>query len=97
MTDDTTTAVLATHIPELANGYRLQFEQAQDNWVLLYPEGMVKLNPSAAEILQRCNGTQNVADITRDLEATFDADDLSKDVQGFLAIAHQQHWVRWAP
>jgi len=34
--------------PAIAQGFRLQFEQAQDTWVLLYPEGMIKLNPSAA-------------------------------------------------
>ena len=36
--------------------FRLQFEPAQDGWVLLYPEGMVRLNEPAAEILRRCDG-----------------------------------------
>ena len=47
--------------PKLSRLYRLQWEEAQDNYVLLYPEGMVKLNQSAAEILKRCDGERDVA------------------------------------
>ncbi|MFC6805110.1 pyrroloquinoline quinone biosynthesis peptide chaperone PqqD [Methylophaga thalassica] len=43
----------ADTIPVLALGYRFQWEPAQDCYVLLYPEGMVKLNPAAGEILKR--------------------------------------------
>jgi pyrroloquinoline quinone biosynthesis protein D len=32
--------------------FRLQWEPAQNAHVLLYPEGMVKLNQSAGEILK---------------------------------------------
>lgn len=38
-------------VPALRRGFRFQFEPAQDCHVLLYPEGMVKLNDSAGEIL----------------------------------------------
>jgi pyrroloquinoline quinone biosynthesis protein D len=80
-------------VPTIANGYRLQFEAAQDLWVLLYPEGMVKLNPSASEILQRCDGKACVADIIEALEKAFDTGGLGKDVYAFLAIAREQHWI----
>ena len=43
----------ADAVPRIARGHRMQFEPAQDCHVLLYPEGMITLNPSAAEILQR--------------------------------------------
>ena len=36
--------------PRVGHGFRLQWEEAQSAYVLLYPEGMVQLNPSAAEI-----------------------------------------------
>lgn len=81
------------HVPAIANGYRLQFEEAQDTWVLLYPEGMVKLNPSASEILQRCDGKACVTDIVETLEKAFDTSGLSKDVHSFLTIAREQHWI----
>ncbi|HQE41111.1 MAG TPA: pyrroloquinoline quinone biosynthesis peptide chaperone PqqD, partial [Zoogloea sp.] len=35
--------------------FRFQWEPAQQAHVLLYPEGMVKLNQSAGEILKRCD------------------------------------------
>ena len=45
-------ATLAT-VPRVGAGFRLQFEPAQDCHVLLYPEGMVKLNPTAGEIMSK--------------------------------------------
>ncbi|MDE2371087.1 MAG: pyrroloquinoline quinone biosynthesis peptide chaperone PqqD, partial [Burkholderiales bacterium] len=41
--------------PRVGAGFRLQWEAAQDCHVLLYPEGMVKLNGSAGEIMKRCD------------------------------------------
>ncbi len=46
--------------PAIARGFRLQWEPAQNAHVLLYPEGMVKLNGSAGEILKRCDGSRDV-------------------------------------
>ena len=48
-------------IPCLSKLYRLQWEKAQDAYVLLYPEGMVKLNESAGEILSRVDGTKSIS------------------------------------
>lgn len=80
-------------VPVIANGYRLQFEQAQESWVLLYPEGMVKLNPSASEILQCCDGLASVESITQTLEKKFETTGLQDDVVAFLTIARDQHWL----
>ncbi|WP_302789693.1 pyrroloquinoline quinone biosynthesis peptide chaperone PqqD, partial [Escherichia coli] len=38
------------HTPVFRRGYRLQWEQVQNSHVILYPEGMAKLNDSAAAI-----------------------------------------------
>ena len=90
---DTLSEVDPKHVPKIANGFRLQFEEAQDTWVLLYPEGMVKLNPSASEILQRCDGTACVSEIVQLLETAFETSGLSEDVHAFLRIAREQHWI----
>ena len=82
--------------PHIAAGFRFQWEEAQGCHVLLYPEGMVKLNASAGEILKRCDGERNVAAIVADLEAAFQASDLFADVAAFLAMARQQRWVTWS-
>jgi pyrroloquinoline quinone biosynthesis protein D len=79
--------------PRVARGFRLQWEEAQGCHVLLYPEGMVKLNRSAGEILTRCTGTATVAEIVADLETAFGAANLQGDVESFLDMARQQRWV----
>ena len=79
--------------PRISRRFRLQWEDAQQAWVLLYPEGMVKLNQSAGEILKRCDGTRDVAAIVADLEASFNATGLAADVQAFLEMAEAQNWI----
>jgi len=81
-------------VPAIAPGFRLQFEQAQDAWVLLYPEGMVKLNQSAGEILQRCDGERDVGAVAAALEEAFEQKVRSGDGKGFLSIAREQNWIR---
>ena len=57
--------------PPSGRGFRLQWEAAQNAYVLLYPEGMIKLNASAGEIMKRCDGQATIAEITADLEQAF--------------------------
>jgi pyrroloquinoline quinone biosynthesis protein D len=80
--------------PAVGRGFRLQWEPAQNAHVLLYPEGMIKLNGSAGEILKRCNGAATIADITADLERAFAASDLSEDVMRFVATAVEKRWLQ---
>lgn len=86
-------AVADDAIPRLAPMFRLQFEPAQDCWVLLYPEGLVKLNGPASEILKRCNGRSTVTEITADLEQAFNQPGLRGDVGEFLVDAIARGWV----
>tara|TARA_B100000035_G_scaffold237406_1_gene205640 strand:+ start:824 stop:1081 length:258 start_codon:yes stop_codon:yes gene_type:complete len=71
----------------------LQWEKAQDAYVLLYPEGMVKLNESAGEILSRVDGTKSISCITEELEKKFGVADLLDDVLSFVELANQQGWL----
>jgi pyrroloquinoline quinone biosynthesis protein D len=73
--------------------FRLQWEPAQNAHVLLYPEGMIKLNVSAGEILKRCDGMASVSEITADLERVFAATGLSSEVNAFLEAALEKRWV----
>jgi pyrroloquinoline quinone biosynthesis protein D len=79
--------------PAIAPGMRLQWEPAQEAHVLLYPEGMVKLNGSAGAILARCDGVRTVAEIVADLERTFGAADLGADVTAFVELALERRWL----
>ena len=82
--------------PALRSLYRLQWEEVQQAWVLLYPEGMVRLNVPAAEILKRCDGATPVAALVRDLERAFGASDLEADVREFLREAASHGWIELA-
>jgi len=79
--------------PRLSRLYRLQHEPVQAAWVLLYPEGMVKLNDSSAEILRRCNGTLTVDEITAELEALFNVQGIGAQVTSLLQEGARRGWI----
>jgi pyrroloquinoline quinone biosynthesis protein D len=79
--------------PRVGSGFRLQWEEAQQAWVLLFPEGMVKLNGPAGEIMKRCDGARSVGQIVADLEASFGAQGLQGDVLAFLDLARGKRWI----
>lgn len=81
-------------VPQWRPGYRFQFEPAQQGYVLLYPEGMIKLNDSAAEIGQCIDGKSSVSNIIATLNDKFPGvDELANDVDEFMQVAHEQHWI----
>ncbi|SAK69380.1 coenzyme PQQ synthesis D [Caballeronia fortuita] len=79
--------------PRLKRLFRLQWEPAQNAHVLLYPEGMVKLNQSASEILLRCDGSRDIPALVADLEQAFNATNLGDDVRAFIAGARARGWL----
>lgn len=79
--------------PKLSRLFRLQFESAQDAWVLLYPEGMVQLNQSAAEILRRCDGRRQLDDIVAELQALFQVDGIRPQVVALLQEGQSRGWI----
>ena len=83
--------------PFIERRFRLQWESAQNAHVLLYPEGMIKLNASAGEILKRCDGKATIAEITADLERVFAARGLSGEVISFVALAVKNQWLAVQP
>ena len=78
---------------ELARRLRFQWEEVQGAYVLLYPEGMVKLGQSAGEILKRVDGASAVSEIIADLERAFPGVDLRQDVTDFLEHAREKGWI----
>lgn len=86
-------AIEETATPSLGRGFRLQWEAAQKAHVLLFPEGMIKLNTSAGEIMKRCDGKATIAEITAALERDFAIGGLSKDVMQFVQMAVEKSWL----
>lgn len=83
----------ADSIPTIASLYRFQWEEAQNSYVLLYPEGMVKLNPSAGAILKQCDGIQSIGAIIMALQQQYPDVDLEGDVREFLEVAYGNGWI----
>jgi pyrroloquinoline quinone biosynthesis protein D len=76
------------------SNYRLQYEEAQGCYVLLYPEGLVKLSDTAVEILRRCEEPISCDELIRRLQRDYpDADTLEDDVRDFWTHAISEEWV----
>jgi len=83
--------------PSWRRGYRFQFEPAQNGHVLLYPEGMIKLNESASAIGGLIDGQRNVAAIIEALSEQFPGfPELGADVEQFMEVARAEHWIELA-
>ncbi|ASF46765.1 pyrroloquinoline quinone biosynthesis peptide chaperone PqqD [Methylovulum psychrotolerans] len=74
--------------------HRLQWEEAQQKFVILYPEGMVELNQSSAEILKCCDGVRTLADVVSALEEKFATTGLHHDINAFLEVALTNGWIQ---
>lgn len=79
---------------KFSSTHRLQWEEAQNKYVILYPEGMVELNQSSAEILKCCDGTRRLEQIIAELEEKFSTQGLSNDITHFLEIALKNGWIQ---
>jgi pyrroloquinoline quinone biosynthesis protein D len=70
--------------PRLATGARLQYDEVREEHLLLVPEGVVRLNATAAEVLELCDGERSLDDIVSALTARYDGADLGGDVRGLV-------------
>lgn len=94
MSDATSaTPVTVPDHPKLARLFRLQYESAQEAWVLLYPEGMVQLNASAAEILRRCDGRRHFDDIVTELQTLFNVQGIREQVAALVQEGQRRGWI----
>lgn len=79
---------------ELNPNYHFRWEEPQEAHVLLYPEGIVKLNQTAAAILEACTGASSIADGTAELARRYNKRNLGAEVLKFLEVAHAKGWIR---
>ena len=70
--------------PRLATGARLQYDEVREEHLLLIPEGVVRLNPTAAEVLELCDGERSLDDIVGALSERYAGADLGDDVRGLV-------------
>lgn len=80
--------------PKLDSKYLLRWEKSQNAYVMLYPEGVIKLNTSAAEILKRCTSEFTVAEIITQLNDVFvEVPDIENSIYKFLEASHAKGWI----
>src|SRR5512139_3154620 len=89
-------AIEAGQRPELNPMFLFRWEDTQDSYVLLYPEGVVKLNPTAGEILKRCDGQHTVVALIDELKQLFaePPERVDSGVRKFLEVSYAKGWIR---
>lgn len=80
---ETTSGISDAARPRLVTGVRIRFDSARDQHVLLSPEAVLVLNPTAAEIVDLCDGRRTIADIHAELRTRYDEID-GDAVRGFV-------------
>ena len=79
--------------PRLVTGARLRYDEVREEHLLLIPEGAVRLNPSAAEVLELCDGERSVDDIAGALSARYQGADVRDDVMELVDAMAQRGLV----
>jgi pyrroloquinoline quinone biosynthesis protein D len=74
----------ASSVPVLWRLARLDFDQARQQRVLLYPEGALLLNETGAAILELCDGRRSIAEIARVLGERYHCE-VGGDVTEYLS------------
>lgn len=84
--------------PRLAPKARLRFDRQSSRYMLLYPERGLVLNPTAADVLQRCTGERTVHSIVEELAQKYghQAPAVEKEVMDFLRTMADRGLVQMA-
>ncbi len=94
MTTTDQTTIKPTDRPHLNPIYMFRWEEPEQAYVLLYPEGIIKLNNSAGNILDLCTGDKTIDGIVTELERRFEATGLSEDVYKFMKESLDNGWIQ---
>lgn len=81
-------------VPRLRRGVRLTFDHVRDTHVLLFPEGVLVPNKTAAAVLELCDGARHVSEITAVLGKRYTGVRES-DVLDVLARLKDRQVVEW--
>jgi pyrroloquinoline quinone biosynthesis protein D len=67
--------------PRLVTGARLAYDDVRGEHVLLLPEAVVRLNYTAAAVLELCDGERSLDQIVGSLSARYPGYDIHDDVR----------------
>jgi pyrroloquinoline quinone biosynthesis protein D len=70
--------------PRLADGARLSYDDVREEHLLLVPEGAVRLNETAARVLELCDGNRSLDEIATTLSERYSGADVGDDVRELI-------------
>jgi pyrroloquinoline quinone biosynthesis protein D len=76
--------------PRLVTGARLRYDEVREEHLLLIPEGAVRLNATAVEVLELCDGERSLDEIVGMLSARYEGADVRGDVQELVDAMAQR-------
>ena len=81
--------------PRLADKARLKWDAVREKHLLLYPEGVLVLNPTAHDVLALCDWQRSVADMVKILatQHASDANTIDGDVKEILHRLAEKSFV----
>jgi pyrroloquinoline quinone biosynthesis protein D len=80
--------------PRLAAGCR--WGGTEENRVILFPEGAIKLQGTGRQVLERCDGQRTFGEIIRELQSQFgdaDPNKIRDDISKFLEQLQKKRMV----
>jgi pyrroloquinoline quinone biosynthesis protein D len=78
-----TVALSLTDRPQLRRGVRAAADPLSGETVLLFPEGVLVMNETAAAVVRTCDGNHSVADVVQSVGEVYD-DVAVEDVMSLL-------------
>ena len=79
--------------PRLVTGARLRYDEVREEHLLLIPEGAVRLNASAVEVLELCDGARSLDDVVAAVSSRYAGADVRDDVLALVDAMAQQGLV----
>ncbi|WP_134727349.1 pyrroloquinoline quinone biosynthesis peptide chaperone PqqD [Amycolatopsis nivea] len=86
--------ITTASVPKLRVGVRLTFDHVRGTHVLLFPEGVLVPNSTAAAVLELCDGATSVSGIVATLRSRYQGVQES-DVLTVLARFGQRRVIEW--
>ena len=86
--------ITADSVPRLRRGVRLSFDHVRETHVLLFPEGVLVPNATAAAVLRLCDGNRTISGIATALGECYTGV-REQDVLDVLSRLDERRVVTW--
>jgi len=87
-------AIADTSKPRLADKARLKWDAVREKHLLLFPEGVLVLNPTAQAVLELCDSQRTVANIVQILGERYQGEEVGAGVKEILQRLAEKNLVK---